>query len=144
MIGINRHRPLIPVFVGEALANLVLSIVLIRHFGIVGVAWGTALPRLVVSLFVGPLYVRRHVGVPLCGYYSQVLLRPAIGLVPFALVTQAIEMWWPASNIFTFFGQVLAALPAAAVGAWFVILTSRERQALAGALRLQGLASATR
>jgi O-antigen/teichoic acid export membrane protein len=139
MIGINRHRGLIPVFVGEALANLVLSIVLIQRFGIVGVAWGTALPRLVVSLVVGPLYVRRQVRVPLGAYYTRTLLRPTASMIPFALATLATEVWWPASSIAAFFSQVLAALPMAALGAWFVVLTSRERRAAASALRIYRL-----
>src|SRR5262245_12764981 len=136
MIGINRHQGLIPVFVGEALANILLSIVLVRYLGIVGVAWGTALPRLVVSLFIGPLYARRHAGVSLRGYCAQVLLRPAVGMIPFTLVTLATEMWWPAASLWAFFGQVLAALVTAGLGAWFVVLTSGERRALAASLAL--------
>ena len=140
MMGINRHRGLIPIFVGEAFLNLVLSAILVRHFGIVGVAWGTALPRLIVSLVVGPVYARHHVGVPLRTYYARTLLRPVVGMIPFALATLAIETWWPTSTLWTFLGQVLAALPVAAVGAWFMVLTSRERRALAGALMLPGFA----
>jgi hypothetical protein len=60
-------------------------------------------------------------------------------MIPFALATLAIEVWWPASNIVAFFGQVLAALPVAALGAWFVVLTFRERQAVASALRTSRL-----
>jgi O-antigen/teichoic acid export membrane protein len=141
MIGINRHRGLIPVFMAEAAANLCLSLVLVRHFGIVGVAWGTALPRLIVSLVVGPLYARRHVGLSLREYYARALLRPLVAMIPFALATRAIETWWPASNVVTFFGQVLVALPMAAFGAWFVALTPRERQALASLLALRRFAS---
>jgi O-antigen/teichoic acid export membrane protein len=141
MIGTNQHQGLIPIFVGEAFMNILLSIVLVRHLGIVGVAWGTAVPRLVVSLFIGPLYARRHTGVPLRMYYTQALLRPAVGMIPFALATQAIEMWWPASNIWGFFGQVLAALPVAGLGAWFVVLTSGERHALGASLGLHGFES---
>jgi hypothetical protein len=39
---------------------------------------------------------------------------------------------------------VTIALLAGAVGAWFVVLTSGERRALAGALALPGFASAVR
>jgi O-antigen/teichoic acid export membrane protein len=137
MIGINQHRSLIPVYVGEAFVNILLSIILVRRLGIVGVACATALPRLIVSLFIGPLYMRRHVGVPLSTYYAQVLLRPAVGMIPFALATQAVQLWWPASNIWGFFAQVLAVLPVAALGAWFVVLTFRERHALGASLSLQ-------
>jgi O-antigen/teichoic acid export membrane protein len=134
MIGINRHRGLIPVFAVEAIVNVFLSIILLSRFGIVGVAWGTVLPRLIVSLVVGPLYARRQVGVPLRTYYTMALLRPTIGMIPFALATLAIEMCWPASNLFGFFGQVVAVLPVAAAGAWFVALTSSERQAVVSLL----------
>jgi O-antigen/teichoic acid export membrane protein len=139
MIGINRHRSLIPIFVGEAVLNLLISIVLIQRFGIVGVAWGTALPRVVVSLIAGPLFVRHHLGVSLGAYYTRTLLRPIVGVIPFALVTLAIERWWPAVNIVEFFGQVLVALPVALVGAWFGVLTSSERQAVAAALGIRRL-----
>jgi hypothetical protein len=74
-------------------------------------------------------------------YWVQALLRPAVGMIPFALATQAIEMWWPASTIWVFFGQVLAALLVAGLGAWFVVLTPRERQALGASLTLRGFAS---
>ena len=139
MIGTNQHRGLIPFFVGEAVVNVLLSIVLLRYMGIVGVAWGTAVPRLFVSLLVGPLYVRRHARVPLRAYYTQTLLRPVVGMIPFALMTQALEMWSPASNIWSFFGQVLAALPVAALGAWFWVLTSRERDVVRASLGFLGL-----
>jgi hypothetical protein len=43
-------------------------------------------------------------------------------------------MCWPASNLFGFFGQVVAVLPVAAAGAWFVALTSSERQAVVSLL----------
>jgi len=138
MMGINRHRGLISIFIGEAAANLVLSIVLAPHLGVVGVACGTALPRLVVSLVAGPLYVRRHLGVPLRSYYVELLLRPVIGMIPFALGIHATELWWPAANLLVFFSQILLMLPLAVLGAWAVVLTSRERQALAGALALPG------
>jgi len=130
MIGINQHRGLIPIFVCEAFMNVALSIALVRDLGIVGVAWGMTLPRLIVSLFVGPLYIRRYARVPVRAYWTQTILRPAAAMIPFALVTRATEMWWPASNIWGFFGQVLTALPVAALGAWFVVLTSRERHTL--------------
>ena len=144
IIGLNRHQGLIPVFIGEALANIVLSIVLVRHLGIVGVAWGTAVPRLVVSLLVGPLYARHHAGVPLRMYWLQVILRPAVGMIPFALATLAAEMWWPSATLWAFFGQVLAALVVAAPAAWFLVLTPAERDAVGVSLAFRASRSAGR
>jgi len=144
MIGLNRHQGLIPVFVGEGLVNILLSIVLVRHLGIVGVAWGTAVPRLVVSLFVGPLYAERHAGVPLRMYWMQVILRPAVGMIPFAMATLAVEMWWPTATLWAFFGQVLAALVLGALGAWFVVLARPERAAVGAWLAFRASRSADR
>jgi O-antigen/teichoic acid export membrane protein len=52
MYGLNRHKGLIPIFLTEAVANLALSIWLVQTMGIIGVAWGTVLPRLVVACWV--------------------------------------------------------------------------------------------
>src|SRR5262245_2985611 len=143
MIGTNQHKGLIPVFVGEAFVTILLSVVLVRHLGITGVAWGTALPRLLVSLVIGPLYVRRHTGIPLSTYGTQALLRPLVGMIPFALATLATETWWPAATLWAFFVQVMAALVVVALGAWFVVLTVPERNALGASLAFSRFASST-
>jgi hypothetical protein len=55
-------------------------------------------------------------------------------MLPFAAVTWAIERMWPAHGLASFFAGVLVALPAAAVGAWFIGLSSDERRARSGLL----------
>jgi hypothetical protein len=60
------------------------------------------------------------------------------------VATQTIETWWPASNLFTFFGQVMVALVVGAVGAWFVVLTASERRALTASVTLPRFVSAPR
>lgn len=61
----------------EAAANLALSIVLVRRFGILGVAIGTAVPLLLVKVFVQPVYVSRIVGLSLW-QYARLLLPSAL------------------------------------------------------------------
>src|SRR4029077_8479440 len=64
MLGISRHKPLVPVALLEGLCHLGLSIFLVRRIGIVGVAWGTLIPSLLVSALFGPWYLRYTLGVP--------------------------------------------------------------------------------
>jgi O-antigen/teichoic acid export membrane protein len=135
MMGINRHRGLVPLFFAEAVANVLLSIVLVRRFGIVGAAWGTTLPRLIVSLIAGPLYARRELGVSVAAYWETMLLRPGLAVLPFALATGMVEAWFPAANIVVFFGQVAGILPVAAIGTWVAALTPEERRVCAAAVR---------
>jgi len=50
--GAGNHRLLAYSNVGIALANIVLSVMLVRSYGIIGVAWGTLIPLSLVSIFV--------------------------------------------------------------------------------------------
>jgi O-antigen/teichoic acid export membrane protein len=128
MIGIGRHRGLIVVFIADAAANVILSVLLVPRFGIVGSALGTLIPQLVVTLIVAPWYARRELKIPFREFWVNVYLRPALAIVPFAIVSEAIERSWGAPHLALYFVQVLLALPFAAVGAWLVALRSEERQ----------------
>jgi O-antigen/teichoic acid export membrane protein len=69
----------------EAAVNLSLSLILVRRFGIVGVAWASAIPNLFVCLFVIG-YACRLLGVRGRDYAGKALLRPlSAGLAPLAL-----------------------------------------------------------
>ncbi len=72
LYGISKHRFLAIVDTVEAVANLGLSIILVRYFGIVGVALGTAIPLIFSRLVVVPLYVCRSVQLPFGKYYSNI------------------------------------------------------------------------
>ena len=130
MLGLNRHRRLVPYFGLEAVINVLLCIAWVRPFGIEGVAWGMTLPNVVQALVVLPLLLRSELGTPVTRTWLAHLGRPALAMLPFAGVTYAIERFAPASNLFVFFLQVGAALLAAGAGAWLAGFTRAERQAL--------------
>ncbi|HEV2178537.1 MAG TPA: oligosaccharide flippase family protein [Terriglobia bacterium] len=76
LIAMGRHRAYGLWTLGEGLANLVLSIIWARQYGIVGVALGTAVPLLAVKLTLQPWYVARVLGMPIGEYASKALTRP--------------------------------------------------------------------
>ena len=59
LFGMGKFRGPSLMFLGEAIANLVLSLILIRYWGLTGVAIGTAIPIFLVELFVLLPYVVR-------------------------------------------------------------------------------------
>ncbi len=128
LIGINKHPGLVPVFVLEAIANIGLSIALIDAYGIYGVAIGTFVPRLFVTVVLGPWYVRRAVGTPMLAFWGHTLVRPGLAMMPFALGSFWVERTFAAPNLVVYFAQVGVTCVLAAVGAWFVGLTPEERQ----------------
>jgi len=68
-------------FLVTGILNLVLSIVLVRPFGLAGVALGTAIPNV---LFAGLLLVHacRELDTPIMGYLGYVFPRALLGAVP--------------------------------------------------------------
>jgi O-antigen/teichoic acid export membrane protein len=127
MIGLNTHRALIPIFIGEAVANFALSVLCVHLYGVVGSAIGTTVPRVITSVLVLPQYAHRVVGLPLRSFYTTVVLRPIIAMIPFAVTTYAIEQLLPAHHLITFFGQVALALPVAGLGAWILCVPHQDK-----------------
>ncbi len=130
MMAMALHKGLIPAYVGEAVANLALSVLLGRHLGVVGVAWGTTIPRIVLSVVFAPWYCRRHLQLGAREYLVHSFVRPFVSVAPFAVASVLLERLWVPGNLVVFFAQVALLLPLAAVGAWVAGLEPAE-QALA-------------
>jgi len=90
LYAMNKHRFLAMVLLPEAFVNLGLSIVLARHYGIIGVAFGTAIPAAVTNLLLQPVYVCRTLKVGLYRYYCRILVPLAIAVVIAVLVTPVV------------------------------------------------------
>jgi O-antigen/teichoic acid export membrane protein len=131
MIGINKHKLLARIYFAEAFCNFALSIALVRRLGIIGVAWGTTLPALAVSLLFWPSYVRHTLGLPIRTYLTATWMRPAFTAMPFGILTYAVEKLWPAPNVFVFLGQTLLILPSVAIATWYLCFDLSERKACA-------------
>ena len=135
VLGVSKHKLVVPAVVAEGLANLGLSIALVRTMGIVGVAWAAAIPSIAVSLLFWPLYLRRYLDVPVRDYVLAAWLRPGLAVLPFALASLAIERFWLAPSLFFFFLQVGLVLPLAAGGMWFFCLSTSERSDYSARIR---------
>jgi O-antigen/teichoic acid export membrane protein len=127
MLGINKHKPVALAYIVEGIVNLALSIGLVQVIGVVGVAWGTAIPRLAISLVFWPLYMRRVLDIPFSRYVLSTWIRPAIAAVPFALMSLAVDRMWFAPTLWFFFFQVTLTLPVAILCFWFGCLTATDR-----------------
>ena len=84
--GIARHRGLAPGYTCAALANIGLSVALVRPYGLVGVALGTLIPSTVLSVcYVWP-YASRVIGVSWHILLKRVLLPTLLPAVPMIAV----------------------------------------------------------
>jgi O-antigen/teichoic acid export membrane protein len=128
MLGVGKHKPLALVLLGEALCNLALSVALVRRFGIFGVAWGTTVPSLLVSLLFLPRYVRHTLDIPVRRYIAEAWLQPAFCVMPFALLSYWIERRWPAPNLPVYFVQVGLILPTVVLAGWYLCFDPSDRK----------------
>jgi len=127
LMGLDRHRSLIPVMWTEALLNVGLSVVLVRPLGVVGVALGTTVPSLLLTPTVYPRLFGRVLSVSPVRVWRDLWLRPSLAMLPFVLATLAFERLTAPASLFAFFAQVAVALPLAAAGAWWIGLGRDER-----------------
>jgi O-antigen/teichoic acid export membrane protein len=86
LFGMSLHKSLAYIVLMEGIANLILSIVLVRPLGIVGDAIGTAIPLLCTSLFFLPRHLCRHLEIPLRKFLVEAYFYPVILCVPMTLV----------------------------------------------------------
>ena len=135
-LGIGRHKGTVPIVLAEGLCNLVLSVALIRHYGILGVALGTAIPNLAVNIIFWPLYIRHVYRIAPLRYAFSTWIRPGFAALPFALCTYGVQEWWPASNMASFFLQISCTLPVIVIPYWFLCLMADERRVYLQRLRI--------
>lgn len=114
--GMEKHRRVALWGICEGVANLVLSIILVRHIGIDGVAWGTTIPSVFVELILWPPFICGLVAISLREYLWQTWGRTGLAVVPFTLACYLSERFWPAHNLAVFFAQIAAVLPLVALG----------------------------
>ncbi|MBS1817923.1 MAG: oligosaccharide flippase family protein [Acidobacteria bacterium] len=99
LLGTGKHRLVAFTALAEALANLALSVVLIRLVGLVGVAIGTAVPILIANLGVLLPVACREAGVKPGALLRQVALPPLIAAMPAAATCAALRMLMPPDHL---------------------------------------------
>lgn len=109
--GMEKHKRIALWAMAEAVANFVLSIILVRRMGIYGVAWGTTIPSVLIELLLWPSYICKLVVIPVRTYLWQTWIRTMLAVVPFGVACALAERYWPAHNLVIFFLQIAALLP---------------------------------
>jgi O-antigen/teichoic acid export membrane protein len=127
LLGTGRVSFLMWLTVGEAVANLTFSLILVRPLECAGVALGTLIPSLIVNAIILPIYGTRCAGLNLMDFFRKSLQRPlALGFVVIT-VNLAIVRLAPPHSWFTLGLEALASTAVAIVTAWVFVLAASER-----------------
>jgi len=122
LFGMSLHKALAYVVLMEGIANLILSIVLVRPLGIVGDAIGTAIPLLCTALFFLPRHMCRHLGIPIRKFVFECYFYPTVLCAPMILVLILMQHKFYAHRYPQLILNLTAGIAAYGIGvAWFIL-----------------------
>ena len=93
LFGMGKHGKLAVVTMIEGVSNVALSILLVRPFGIMGDAIGTAIPLAGTFLLFMPFHLCSRLGIRMGTYLRQAYLLPLILCAPMSAVLILIQHW---------------------------------------------------
>ncbi|HVP54244.1 MAG TPA: oligosaccharide flippase family protein [Candidatus Eisenbacteria bacterium] len=92
--GMAKHRTWGWVVLAEGIANLILSVVLVRPYGIMGDAVGTAIPLVCSMIFFLPGHICRLLRLRVWTYLYRAYLFPLVLCVPLVAVLLLMQRWF--------------------------------------------------
>jgi O-antigen/teichoic acid export membrane protein len=141
LFGMNKHRTWAIVTLIEGVVNIALSIALVRPYGIIGDALGTAVPLALTTMFFLPGHLCKQLQIRLITYLREAYLLPLVICVPLTLVLLLMKQWFVPHN----YPGLLAHLGAAGlVYALAMLWAFKSKRAMrVGDLRTHSEATAT-
>jgi len=127
--GMAKHRTLAWITSIEAVANLILSIVLVRQKGVfggvIGDAIGTAVPLSFTALYFTPRYLSRLLGVRVRTFLREAYVLPLALCTPMVALLLAMRHWYPVHRLLPLATEVLIASLVYGAGLLWAVRTRR-------------------
>jgi O-antigen/teichoic acid export membrane protein len=123
LFGMSLHKSLGIVVLLEGIANVILSIALVRPLGIVGDALGTAIPLLCTAVLFLPRHLCRRLEVPLRTFLWEVYFFPLVFCVPMVLALGVMQHFFYAHRYPQLVLNLLVGICAYGIGTVWLILT---------------------
>ena len=133
-LGTRRVKLLALLFAAEGVSNLVISLALVRSYGLVGVAVGTLIPTILFEGLLQPIFVCHSLQISLRTYCQEVLLRPILVLLTLVPIFVAFLSVKGPDDWMTFFFWSSITLGVAALPVLVFGLNKSERDAFVAGL----------
>ncbi len=125
LFGISKHKTWAFVTLAEGVCNLILSIILVRPYGIVGDAYGTAIPLACSMILFMPGHLCKQLGIRLRTYLREAYVLPLLITAPLVLVLLLMQRWFVPHSYAQLAVQVLIGGAVYGLGILWVVLTNR-------------------
>lgn len=127
LLGLSKHKYLLAITMMEAIGNIILSLILVQKWGIIGVAWGTAIPQLIIYSIVYPLIFNKVISGNLKYFYWQMLQKIFYGLIFTLPISLILIKYNGALSWIGFLTNVAIVGLFIIIGFFFVVLSKEER-----------------
>jgi len=127
LVGMAKHKVLAYVTLFEGLTNLLLSVFLVRKIGLIGVAWGTAIPHIISMSLVIPWYTLHTLKMSWSRYLVKGFVRPIIAALPAALLCYAFSIFVLKPSWLVFVLEVIPVGVTSALTSYFICLSPAQR-----------------
>jgi len=122
LFGMSLHKSLAYVSLIEGISNLILSIALVRPYGILGDAIGTAIPLFCTSVFFLPRHLCRHLDISLRKFVVEAFGYPVLLCIPMTLVLMLMQRSFYAHHYRQLVVNLMAGMVVYGAGlAWFLV-----------------------
>jgi O-antigen/teichoic acid export membrane protein len=125
LFGISKHKSWAFVALAEGIANLILSIILVRPYGIVGDAYGTAIPLTCSMVFFMPGHLCKELGIRVRTFLREAYFLPLLITAPMVFVLLLMQRWFVPHSYVQLGVQLLIAGTVYGLGLLWVVLTKR-------------------
>jgi len=98
LFGISKHGTWAKITLIEGIANLILSIALIPHYGIVGDALGTAIPLAFSTIYFMPRHVSKLLGIRVRTFLQEAYVLPLLLTLPLVATFLLLQQWFIPHN----------------------------------------------
>ncbi len=98
LFGMSKHGTWAKITLIEGVSNLILSILLVRPFGIIGDAFGTAIPLACSTIFFMPRHVSNLLHIRLRTYLREAYMLPFLLTIPLVAVLLLMKQWFVPHN----------------------------------------------
>ena len=123
--GMAKHRTWAWVVLAEGIANLTLSIILVRPYGIMGDAIGTAIPLTCSMILFLPRHLCHLLGIKLTTYVYRAFVLPLVLCIPVVAVLLLMQRWYVPHRLGPLLVQLVIACLVYGVGLAWAFWTHR-------------------
>jgi len=120
----------------EGLANLLLSIALVRKVGLIGVAWGTVIPHAISTAVIIPLYTLHTLKMSWSDYVAKAFVRPIICAIPIAGLCYVFSHLIESPTWIVFGAEVITVCWIFGITSYFICLTAEQRAVVLNKLKM--------